>query len=527
MKPLTDNSISRVGRRAARRRGMSLLVVILLVSVATVVSYAVLRSQSTASRIQANADLRASAREAAASGLTYGLRQMHNAEWQGVDTSETRTLGPTERFTVSFAAGDKSLKPGQADYGDYPYRVTVESTGYAKDPADANRTASYTIRAVVRLIPRALSTWPDFADDTEPFWPVDWKKMEGYAFYQTKQEDVNLDLPCQLRGTVRFQAKVYVGDHYLAFSTSNYNPWRSYLTGLKQMYSSGLPDYRPLNETVHAPLSSFDSLYKIYFYTYLRSALGFSFTEKSPDETASDWVKPDDLETYQIYPGGPVYDIPALGGIPPGTSLQPNPITNPLGLFQQSGGCALEGNVAVRGTLFCDGEIKFLGTAQFTSVDMPPLHGSDEPVRMPVLSADKLTVESTSATTIEGLVAVFDTLEIKKSPTTLPFNLTGRLVTKKLYIREREPWELADWTDLYNQWRTETSGSVPFPSWLQQPPRGYNPAPQITIGPDSTPVQYDWNDWDNPIYVPHDDDVTDESSQPGLRWEMLQWRENP
>jgi len=242
---------------------------------------------------------------------------------------------------------------------------------------------------------------------------------------------------------------------------------------------------------------------------------------RSADETASDWAAPTGLDTYQIYPGGPVYEITDLDGIPENTSLEPDAITNPLGLYHQADDCTLQGAVSVRGTLLCDKKVTILGTAQFQSVDMPALYGSTAPVRLPVLSTgDDLFVEPGSVTAIQGLVAVFDEFHIKKSPATLPFSLTGRLVTKRLYIKERQPWEAlstTDWNSLYIQW-IPRAATTPFPVWLAE--RGYDFVPRITIMPDD-PVdryRYVWNNWNNPVYVPHDDDD-------GLHWEMLKWNE--
>ena len=50
--------------------------------------------------------------------------------------------------------------------------------------------------------------------------------------------------------------------------------------------------------------------------------------------------------------------------------------------------------------------------------------------------------------------------------------------------------------------------------------RGYSPVPTLTVKPDSTPITYHWSKGNDPVYVPHDDDE-------GLRWDMIDWKENP
>jgi len=136
-----------------RRRGMSLVMVLLLVSVTMAVSYAVLRTQGTVRLVGYNADLEAAAHQAAQSGLAVALQKMHGdpAGWVGADGTFSQTLGANQGFTIQYATGDAALG---ATHAEYPYRVTVTSTGYAQDPTDPNRRAYHYSRAVLRLVPR-------------------------------------------------------------------------------------------------------------------------------------------------------------------------------------------------------------------------------------------------------------------------------------------------------------------------------------------------------------------------------------
>ncbi|MBN1591349.1 MAG: hypothetical protein JW888_17685 [Pirellulales bacterium] len=496
--------------RINRRDGMSLLIVVLLVSVTTVLSYVVLRGQSSAAHIQRNSDLSASARRAAMTGLTYGIRSMHTASWSGVNSTQTRTLGAHESFTVSFAVGDASLGQGSIDYEDYPYRVTVQSTGYAEDPVDLSREASHTVHAVMRLIPRALSTWPDWPANRAD-WPVDWHKMEGYTVYQTEKNDTYLRLPCRIEGNVRLQDTLFIAKDY-----PDDDARKAYLEGLNQMRLDGLADYRPLTGTIRLPYS-FPYTYQTYYdFWEPNSYLGFSYDHIDPDEVASDWVMPSGLTTYQIYPGGPVYEIVSISGDQEDVSLESDPVNNPLGFFHHSGGPKLKGNVFVRGSLFCNGNVDIEGSVQFESVDMPALCGSETPIRLPVFVANDVNVKPVAMTTIEGLVAVFNQLMFEDSSTARPFALTGRLITPSLIIGRRMDWEVIDWEECFEDF--DDDGSQPyFPIWMIS--EGCSPNPTIVIKPDATPIQYDWNNWNNPIYVPH---VNDDG---GLRWEMLKWNE--
>ncbi|NLE38402.1 MAG: hypothetical protein GX621_10295 [Pirellulaceae bacterium] len=477
---------------------MSVLIVILLVSVAMMVSYAVLRDQSTSAHIQSNADNLVSARQAAMTGLTYGVRAMHSQDWTGVDTTASRSLGAYERFTVSFTAGDASLGPGSPQYGDIPYRVTIHSIGEADDPRGTGRTTSYTVHAVMRLIPRELSNRP-----------TDWSKMEGYTVYQTKREATDLNFPFQIAGKVRFQGRVNLGLNYPDY----YTAWQSYLYHLGRMPNQGHPDYRSFTGRTCLPLTEQGGTTSFLFAVQL---LGCNATWMGIDEVASDWVKPANLSTYQIYPGGPVYEITQLDEVLSGTVLEPDPLTNPLGLFYRHGNSKLEGEVLVRGTLFCRDTVEIRGAnVRFEPVEMPPLFGETRPIRMPALTGQNVKVKPGSETEITGLVAVFDQFLIEKSPATLPLKLVGRLVTRKLYIREREPWDTVNWQQNYMAYAY--ASSTYYPIWLAS--QGYDSAPRIKMMPDPELVQYHWTDCSGPIYVPHPNDGG------GLRWQMLEWNE--
>ena len=173
---------------------MALLVVMLLISMTLGLSYAAVRSQHTAFQIQRNSDRRLLARQAAASGLTMALKKMHTADWAGVDTTLTGSLGTYEGYQVTYRTGDPSLASGDADYEDIPYRVTLLSTGLAADPDNPKHIARHQIRAVVRLVPRALGGEPN-----------GWEKMTSYTVYQWDDGggDFIVDVPIRVEGPVR------------------------------------------------------------------------------------------------------------------------------------------------------------------------------------------------------------------------------------------------------------------------------------------------------------------------------------
>jgi len=478
--------------------------VLLLVSVTLALCYAAVRSQFNTLQIHRNAARRVSARAVAVTGLTMAIKKMHTAEWQGVDTTLTGSLNAYENFAVTYTAGDPSLAAGDADYDDLPYRVTLLATGYAADPDNPTGIATHQVRAVVRLLPRAVAKEP-----------TDWPTMQQYTLYQSRRDLFEIDLPCRIEGPTRIQGTLELARHY----PNDNAAWRRYLEDLNSMRLTGWPDYRPFDGPVHFPLPEQDLAGSA-----LTNLLVVPTVDVRVDETAADWVEPVAPTTYQIYDGGPVYDAPRLADPLEDVTLEPDPATNPLGIFYRDGNLRLRGNVSIRGTLFCKDDINIESPdVQFASVDMPGLHGTDGPLRLPVATCNDFVVKSAAGANLTGFLAVFDEFRIDKGPETMEVAVTGRVVTRKFFIKEREPWNTLNWGDLYDEFNAQLDGSqgpvVPyFPVWMGL--RGRDPKPRLTISPDSGPITYHWHYPGNRIYVPHPDDD-------GLRWDLIEWTENP
>jgi hypothetical protein len=209
-------------RRPRRRAGVTVVVVLALISIALAMSYAILRSQMTGIHLQANVDRTAQARQAALAGLSAALRTMRLSTWAGVGTNMTATINPTDSYNVTFTAGDASLTVEAANYAELPYRVTVDSTGTSLDPAQPGVATTYKVRAVMKLIPRQLSTAPS-----------NWSTLLSYTLYQLNNTSAYLALPCHIEGPVRLQSGINVGDPY----GWNSGPRNRYFSDLNLMRS--------------------------------------------------------------------------------------------------------------------------------------------------------------------------------------------------------------------------------------------------------------------------------------------------
>src|ERR1700676_3473548 len=96
---------SRRSRRSRGRRGVAVVLVLGLISIALALAYDLLRSQSTVVLIQANTNLRSQARQAAVTGLMVGLQKMSTAAWGGVNSTLTVTLSTQDSYGGGFTAG--------------------------------------------------------------------------------------------------------------------------------------------------------------------------------------------------------------------------------------------------------------------------------------------------------------------------------------------------------------------------------------------------------------------------------------
>jgi hypothetical protein len=499
--PVPDGSLH--SPRTRPRRGVAVLLVLLLLSVTLALSYAGMRSQGTSVQIQQNSQRRSSARQVAITGLAMALKKMQTPSWAGPGTTLSGSLSSYESFTVRYSVGDPTLAPGSADYADYPYRVTLLSTGSAADPNNPQCTATHQIRMVVRLTPRKLSDEPS-----------DWAAMQRYTLYQTTTDGVELDIPSRVEGPVRIQGKLKVAPDY----PNDNDAWPRYLGDLNAMRLAGLSDYRPVNGPVYLRVPNQEA--KCLWALIL---LGVTAVDTPVNTASGDWVNVSSPTTYQIYEGGPVYNIPALGNTLQGVSLGPDPITNPLGIYYCDSNLDIQGDVTIQGTLLCTRNIQITGTnVQFQPVNMPALYDSPQvPVRLPVLTCQNLTIKPTAGGSLTGLLAVFDQFLIEKSPAIVTFPMTGRVISRKFYINQRQPWDGLNWGNYYTNFmfqRILPFGVPYFPVYMGN--QGYNPQPKLTFKPDPTAVAYHWYNQYYPLYVPHPSDAD-------LRWEMVSWTENP
>jgi hypothetical protein len=504
------------GRRRPRR-GIAAFVVLLLLSITLALSYASMRTQAVNVEIFRNSLIRPVARQNAITGLTLAMKQMTLSTWTGTETTFSGTLSPYDSFQVTYTTGDPSLTSGSSSYSDYPWRVTLLSTGYSADPINPTKTASYQVRAVVHLVPRALQTEP-----------TNWSTMLAYTAYQTQGYGTfEVSIPSQIQGAVNIQCQTGMSREIWSNSTIR----TRYYDDLNPLRNSQNLDWRPF--TGNVSIANWFNVIQYSDTPTLLTALGLASTNTGMP-SGNGWNPVGTTSTYRLYAGGKQYQVKSVSGSLQSVSYQPDPVANPLGIFYSSGQVSLYNNVKFTGTLVAGGNVTVCGTGtQFNPLALPSLYNTTTPIQLPVLvGAGGFYMNSSSGTAITGQMSLAGTFNIGTAPqAAISMTMIGQLIASSIYMPGRSEWINAGstwWTNTYNAFMGQ-HGSSPqalyFPYYLQKTTT-LNPVPQLVIKPNSTTISYHWQsllnaqNTENPIFIPA-------SGDGGLRWDLYQWTDSP
>jgi hypothetical protein len=488
-----------------RRRGISMIVVLGLIAVTLATSYALMRGEFYAVKVQQNSNRQGLARQAAIAGISVAMQKMGLSTWAGVGTTLSGNLSSQDSYSVTFVAGDDSLTSSSSNYAEYPYRVTLLSTGTSIDPSNSQSKATHKVRAVVRLIPRKLTTGP-----------ADLATIVNYTWYQTQNDTFQFQVPLHVQGKVRVQGEVDLGGDY---QWSN-NAQDQYLDDLDLMRQAAPPDDRPFSGPLEISFSQNNGGTR----NWLTGTLGVSLISNSTTGMSAQWTHPGAVRSYRLYTGGPSYSVPGAPSTVTG-NLQSDPVTNPLGIYYQSSDVTLGNNALISGTLIGSGDLTISGTnVSIAPVDLMPLQGTTNKVRLPsLLSADDIYVTSGGEPAINGLVVAFDKFNLQMRSQAKVLSMHGNLVAKRFYCEGRSEFNLSStwWSVLYSGFNSQNHGSSPsriyyFPQYCAV--FGLQTDPKVTFSPPDNAVTYLWPTDGITFYVA---DPTDG----GLRWELVDWRD--
>jgi hypothetical protein len=491
-----------------RRRGMAIILVLAMISMTMAVSYSLLRSQSAQLKSAGGSDLRTEAREAALSGMSAALRRMNQTSWSGADSTVTGTLSSSQSYSATYTTGDATIGVDDANAADWSYRVTIDTTGYATDTSISTVPTTYKIQAVAKVVLKQVSANPTI-----------WPTMQNYVIYQTATDDVDLQIPFRCEGPVRFQGSL---TDFCKTYPSPTGCRSEYLSDLNEMRTNGYGDHRPFTGPIYLPTGSTSSTIRNLF----TSNLGLTVTNMSAT-TSTGWSTPSNsMSTYQLYPGGRNYTIPTLATTVSGTTLGPDPRTNPAGLFYRNGDVTLGNNTSITGTIISSGKVKFTGTnVAVQAHTLPAIEGSSTANQLPaVISTSDITVGDGATATVRGTMATFAKFSASAGTQDSLFDLKGKLICRQMEVLSRSEWNLGSfWWSLAYSWfngqENDNDGQKYLPIYMQN--WGMYYPTKITItGPTGSAAAQQWFAAGTPLFIVGTGDS-------GLRWSIVRMKENP
>jgi hypothetical protein len=501
----------RFGRR--RRRGLAVIIVLAILSITLALSYSVLRTQVTAVQIQTNANRRGEARQAAQAGVSAAMRRMHDSDWDGADSALSGDVSGTASYQVAFVTGDDSLAEGDADYAEWPYRVTITSTGQAVDPANPQLRSEHTIRVVMQLVRRQRGATPAGWTIPQSYVVYQWKPNADYA----NNNRFLVEYPARINGRVRLQGRLDLCVDYPEYDQAR----QRLLSDLNLKRLAGLGDNRPLTGRVDLPYAYTSAATLTLVTTSLAAA-----TLNVAQSSAADLPLTGVATTYRLYEGGLEYEIPDVGGALANVTLEPDPTTNPLGFFRHTGRVDVGNNVTIRGTLIVTGDtssdVYIAGTnVQLEGADLAALDGATQPVQLPALIVgDDVYVSGGASAVVRGMLIVDDELEVEQAnQASTSLTLEGRLICGELLLHGRHEWDQSSawYQSRYGEFLVQMllpGGELYFPDYLEL--WGLAEQPRIVLQGPASAVSYHLQSTDDPLYEPH-------SNDDALVWDLVEW----
>jgi hypothetical protein len=214
-------------------------------------------------------------------------------------------------------------------------------------------------------------------------------------------------------------------------NTPSGSPRAKYLRDLVRRNTIEGTDHRPLTGPITAPFSKTSANERSLATDELQ--LPWNDTAVSG---AAPVNHPGVVSSYRLYPGGKSYTVPTIGATLRDQRLEPDPATNPLGVFYRSGNLNVGDNVTVNGVLIVNAsdstpDIEIYGqNVHFNSLALPALDGTSVTTKLPVsIVKDDLRIYYTGTGDINGLAMAWGELGFPWGSQDSAFTITGRVVT--------------------------------------------------------------------------------------------------
>jgi hypothetical protein len=392
------------------RRGLALIVVMVAISAALVLTYALVRTQTTSLQISRNGSRRDWARQAAETGAAVAVERIQSTDWAGVATSLSRQTSADSSGTVSYTITFRRLE--SSDFPTLPgaaaLYVVIQSTGIWQAADDANNRVERRVEVVVRLSPRVdgrpINTGDSLvANDRAPN-ISGFDEIQKYALFADRgRTSLVLEPGHRIDGDVWLNDKLRLYQDPFWSASIRRDVLES--IGSRYVSASGASHPHPLSGRITFKRTPSDSVKNDLAW------LGVSWNNAPsslslPAVTFSDW------QTYRLYEGGFEYSAVEIGGSLRNVTLGPTP-DNPLGVFYHSGPVVLDDNVTIRGTLVCTDKVSIVGDrVRFGSFNWRNdsgeeiVSGSAGWPRLPAIVALDVFIDLSVRFTVDGAVVV-------------------------------------------------------------------------------------------------------------------------
>lgn len=440
----------------SRRRGLSLVVVMIAISMSMVLTYAALSSQARSVQIRQNVNRQELARQAAESGATIVLNKLQSASWSGVTTPLSGTLSSDKlgstTYSVSYFTIDGQTSPAAYPAGQgrtslsgsweffnansdglstssadeaatatrQAFQLLIRSTGKWQSATDVLDFVTETIEVGVELQPRVPGRTilaPDIAQATDVLASnAGYDTIQNYALFASTGSSSNPSLT--LQPGQRIDGPSWLADGVSVFtgprwSTSARNEYLQSTGTLFSSTSDGtttLSHPHPFGGPV-TMVGSFSSSETADLTKLNVPRVTTSGSLTTPSISFSGW------KTYQLYQGGFSYSAETLSsGTLDNIVLRPSQ-RNPLGIFYREGNLTIDDNVVIQGTLVCSGKVTFTGNnVVVASVNWRDSAGgtlvstANLFPRPPAVVASSIQLNSGTRASIEGAVLLTSTL---------------------------------------------------------------------------------------------------------------------
>ncbi|MFM9963512.1 MAG: hypothetical protein ACKV2Q_20070 [Planctomycetaceae bacterium] len=382
------------------RRGLSLVIVLIAISMSMVVTYAALSTQARGVQVRQNGNRQDIARQAAESGAAIALNELQSATWSGVTTSLSGVLGTDQLGSTSYSVVLRTID-GQTSPSAYPTgqgQTTLSNTAAFFDATSnglsstsATTAATATVQAFQLLI-RSTGKWTSLTD------PLDFvtETVEVGVELQPRVPGRQILAPDITQATDVFASNAGYDliQNYAVFASagSKSSPSVTLEPGQRidgatwltrgidifngpKWSNSVRTEFLKSTGTVHTTTSgsTVTLLHPHPFGGPVTNAYAFTSAEttdladlkvskitpssspSTPSITFANWT------TYQLYQGGFSYNAETLtSGTLSNVVLRPS-LRNPLGVFYRNGSLTIDDNVVVQGTIVCSSKITIKG----------------------------------------------------------------------------------------------------------------------------------------------------------------------